>query len=61
VTAVTVASWLRLRGLEVPGTSAALMAILALASALGGLRVGLMGATVVGAWVVLARSVPGRH
>jgi hypothetical protein len=56
---VTLASWLRLRGIEVPGTSAALIAILALASALGGLRVGLLGTTVVGAWVVLARSVPG--
>ena len=59
VTGVTVAAWLRLRGIELPATSAGLIAILALASALGGLRVGLLGAVVVGAWVVLARSVPG--
>ena len=59
VIAVTGAAWLRMRGTELPATSAALIAILALASALGGLRVGLMGAVVVGAWIVLARSVPG--
>ena len=59
VTAVTLAAWLRLRGIEFPATSAALIAVLALASALGGLRVGLLGAVVVGGWVVLARSVPG--
>ena len=59
VMAVTVAAWLRLRGIELPATSAGLIAILPLASALGGLRVGLLGALVVGAWVVLARSVPG--
>lgn len=59
VIAVTVAAWLRLRGITLPATSAGLIAILALASALGGLRVGLLGAVVVGMWVVLARSVPG--
>ncbi len=59
VIAVTLAAWLRLRGIEFPATSAALIAILALASALGGLRVGLLGGVVVGAWVLLARSVPG--
>ncbi len=59
VTAVTLAAWLRMRGMELPATSAGLIAILALASALGGLRVGLLGGLVVGAWVVLARSVPG--
>ena len=59
VIAVTIAAWLRLRGIELPATSAGLIAILALASALGGLRVGLMGALVVGAWIVLARSIPG--
>ena len=48
-----------MRGIEFPATSAALIAILALASALGGLRVGLLGGVVVGAWVMLARSVPG--
>ncbi len=59
VIAVTLAAWLRMRGIEFPATSAALIAILALASALGGLRVGLLGGIVVGAWVLLARSVPG--
>ena len=59
VIAVTIAAWLRMRGIEIPATSAGLIAILALASALGGLRVGVMGALVVGAWIVLARSVPG--
>jgi PAS domain S-box-containing protein len=59
VIAVTLAAWSRMRGIEVPATSAALIAILALASALGGLRVGLLGGLVVGAWIVLARSVPG--
>jgi PAS domain S-box-containing protein len=59
VIAVTIAAWLRMRGIEMPATSAGLIAILALASALGGLRVGLMGALVIGAWIVLARSVPG--
>jgi PAS domain S-box-containing protein len=56
---VTLAAWLRMGGIELPATSAALIAILALASALGGLRVGVMGALVVAAWIVLARSVPG--
>jgi PAS domain S-box-containing protein len=59
VIAVTVVAWLRMRGIEMPATSAGLIAVLALASALGGLRVGLMGALTVGAWIVLARSVPG--
>ena len=56
VIAVTLAAWLRMRGIEMPATAAGLIAILALASALGGLRVGLMGAVVVGAWIALARS-----
>jgi PAS domain S-box-containing protein len=59
VIAVTLAAWLRMRGIEMPATSAALIAVLALASALGGLRVGALGALVVGAWILLARSVPG--
>src|SRR5687768_7659669 len=59
VIAVTFTAWLRMRGIELPATSAGLIAVLALASAVGGLRVGLLGALVVGAWVVLARSVPG--
>ncbi|MGQ0712169.1 MAG: GAF domain-containing protein [Gemmatimonadaceae bacterium] len=59
VTAVTVAAWLRTRGTELPGTSAVLIALLALASALGGLRVGLLGALVVAPWVLLGRSIPG--
>jgi len=59
VIAVTIASWLRMRGVEIPATAAALIAILALGAALGGLRVGLLGAVAVAAWIVLARSVPG--
>ena len=59
VIAVTLAAWLRTRGIELPATSAGLIALLALASALGGLRIGLMGGLLVGAWVVLSRSIPG--
>ena len=59
VIGVTLAAWLRMRGTEMPATPALLIASLALASALGGLRVGLLGALLVGAWIVLARSVPG--
>ena len=59
VIAVTLAAWLRLRGIELPATSAGLIAILALGSAVGGLRVGLLGGVLVGAWVILARSIPG--
>jgi PAS domain S-box-containing protein len=59
VISITVAAWLRMRGVEPPATSAVLIAFLALASALGGLRVGLMGGILVAAWVLFARSVPG--
>src|SRR5688572_4290562 len=59
VIAITIAAWLRTHGIDMPATSAALIAVVALASALGGLRVGVMGAVVVAAWVVLARSIPG--
>src|SRR5688572_21096392 len=59
VIAVTLLAWLRLRGTELPGTSAGLIALLALASALGGLRVGLLGGVVAALWIMLARSAPG--
>jgi fermentation-respiration switch protein FrsA (DUF1100 family) len=59
VTAVTVLAWLRLRGTELPGTSDGLIALIALGSSLGGLRVGLLGGGVVALWLLLARSAPG--
>jgi PAS domain S-box-containing protein len=59
VIAITIAAWLRAHGIDMPATSASLIAVVALASVLGGLRVGVMGALVVAAWIVLARSIPG--
>jgi PAS domain S-box-containing protein len=55
---ITIVAWLRMRGIEVPSASAGLIAVVALASALGGLRVGLMGGVLIAAWILLARSVP---
>jgi PAS domain S-box-containing protein len=59
VISITIAAWLRVRGIDAPSASAALIAVLALASALGGLRVGVMGGVLVAAWILLTRSVPG--
>jgi PAS domain S-box-containing protein len=59
VISITIAAWLRMRGIETPSASVALIAVVALASALGGLRIGLMGGVLVAAWILLARSVPG--
>ena len=59
VIAVTLAAWARTRGMDLAGSSAGLVAMLAFASALGGLRVGIMAAIVVTSWIALVRSVPG--
>jgi PAS domain S-box-containing protein len=59
VISITIAAWLRMRGMEPPSVSVALIAVLALASALGGMRVGVMAGVLVAGWILLARSVPG--